>query len=200
MRNFSRIIFWCALLWSSTAFPHALPLPASSGPTIAQKISVPGIPNMGKVSNALFRGAQPRLASFEKLQELGVTTIVDLRSESHGRERERVRVESLGMHFITIPVGSFSTPTSAQLAEFFTLLRQAPLQKVFVHCQFGADRTGVFVAAYRIAFEHWSSDEALSEMLDFGFHRHWHPSMAAFVRSLPLGLRSDAMLKSALGN
>jgi tyrosine-protein phosphatase SIW14 len=166
---------------------------------MAQKVTLPGISNAGKVSDSLFRGAQPHLSSLDELKKLGITAIVDLRSESHHtRERERLKAESLGIRFISIPVDGFSTPTSAQLAEFFTLFREAPLQKVFVHCEFGQDRTGVFIAAYRIAFDHWSSDQALSEMLYFGFNRRWHRSMASFVRSLPDRLHSDAILKSAL--
>jgi tyrosine-protein phosphatase SIW14 len=168
---------------------------------VAQKITLPGISNAGKVSESLFRGAQPHLSNLQELKKLGITTIVDLRSESpHTREQERRRAESLGIHFISIPVGGFSTPTSAQLAEFFTLLHEAPLQKVFVHCEFGEDRTGVFIAAYRIAFDQWSSDQALSEMQYFGFNRQWHPSMVSFVRSLPGRLHSDPILKSAIEN
>jgi tyrosine-protein phosphatase SIW14 len=172
-----------------------------SSPSIAKRFSVPGVSNAGKVSDSLFRGAQPQIDSLEELQKLGVTTIVDLRRESpHLRDRERQKAEALGIHFISIPVDGFSPPTSQQLAEYFTVLRKAPLEKVFVHCRFGEDRTGVFIAAYRIAFEHWTADQAYSEMLYFGFNHHWHPSMAAYVRALPDRLHSDATLKSALGN
>jgi len=132
---------------------------------------------------------------------MGITTIVDLRSESHHtRDRERLQSESLGIHFVSLPVGGFSTPTSAQLAEFFSLLRETPPRKIFVHCEFGEDRTGIFIAAYRIAFDHWSPDQALAEMLAFGFRRFWHPSMVTFVRDLPERLQSDPLLKSTLAN
>ncbi len=185
----------------SVPFRQSAVASSSSSPTVAKRFSIPGISNAGKVSDSLFRGAQPHIENLNELQKLGVTTIVDLRLESsHLRKREREKAESLGMHFIAIPVSGFGTPTSEQLAEYFTLLRQAPLQTVFVHCQFGEDRTGVFIAAYRIAFEHWTTDQAYSEMLYFGFHRHWHSPMAAYIRALPNRLDSDPLLKSALGN
>jgi tyrosine-protein phosphatase SIW14 len=185
----------------SVPFWQSSLVPSSSSPVVAQKISVNGIPNAGKVSDSLFRGAQPDLSNLIELKKLGVTTIVDLRSESrHTRELEQHQAESVGIHFISIPVDGFSPPTSEQLAEFFTVLRQAPLQKVFVHCRYGEDRTGVFVAAYRIAFDRWTSDQALTEMLYFGFNRHWHPAMVSYVRSLPDRVHSDPTLKSALGN
>jgi tyrosine-protein phosphatase SIW14 len=202
MRNFCFTVLCFVLLSPSTAFPHAPASPASANAaSSAQKISVSGISNMGKVSDALFRGAQPHLSSLDELKKLGITTIIDLRSESpQSRDHERVRAEALGIHFISIPLGGFSTPTDAQLAEFFAVLRQTPAPKIFVHCQFGADRTGVFIAAYRIAFQHWSSDDALLEMRRFGFHRHWHPGMITYIRALPVLLQSDPALRAALLN
>jgi protein tyrosine/serine phosphatase len=202
MRFLSLLFVLSVSLFSpSVPFWQSSPIPFSFSPANAQKISLPGIPNAGKVSDSLLRGAQPHLAHLDELKKLGVTTIVDLRKESpHTRERERVQAEALGIHFISIPVGGFSTPSSAQLAEFFILLRGAPPQKIFVHCEFGEDRTGVFIAAYRIAFDRWSSDQALSEMHAFGFNRLWHPSMVSYVLTLPDRLRSDPTLKSALGN
>ncbi len=185
----------------SVPFWQSSLLPSSSSPVVAQKIYVHGVPNAGKVSDSLFRGAQPDPSNLNELKKLGVATIVDLRSESrHTRDLEQLHAESLGIHFISIPVDGFSPPTSEQLAEFFTVLRQAPVQKVFVHCRYGEDRTGVFVAAYRIAFDRWTSDQALTEMLYFGFNRHWHPAMVSYVRSLPDRVHTDPTLKSALGN
>lgn len=192
------------LLCSSVSFrqsPSLASLSSSSSRSFATKFSLPGVSNAGKVSDFLIRGAQPDLSGLSELKKLGITTIVDLRSESHHtRDQERTRADSLGIHFVSIPVGGFSTPTSAQLAEFFVLLQDAPPQKIYVHCEFGKDRTGVFIAAYRIAFDYWSADQAISEMRAFGFHSHWHPAMVNFVRALPSRLHTDPILKSALGN
>ncbi len=175
------------------------PALASPPPSFAGKIPLHGIHNAGKISDRLFRGAQPALSSLPQLQTLGITTIVDLRLESSWtREDERHRAESLGLRFVHIPVGGFSTPSSAQLAQFFSLFRETPPQKIFVHCEFGEDRTGVFIASYRIAFQHWSAEQALAEMRAFGFHSHWHPAMITFVRELPARLQSDPVLKAAL--
>jgi tyrosine-protein phosphatase SIW14 len=175
--------------------------PSSTAPatvSYAEKLSIRGVPNAGKVSEQLFRGAQPSLEALGELKKLGVTTIVSLRSESsRTRAAERTRAEALGMHFVSIPVGGFANPTSEQLAHFFSLLR-SPNEKVFVHCMLGDDRTGVFVAAYRLAFDHWTPDQALSEMNAFGFNHSWHHEMAVFVRDLPSRLQSDPVLKASL--
>jgi tyrosine-protein phosphatase SIW14 len=201
MRNFSLLlVLTFSSLSPSVPFWQSTALTPTSTTVAAKKISIPGVPNAGKISDSLFRGAQPDVSHLAELKKLGITTIVDLRRESsQTREREKNQAESLGIHFISIPVAGFSTPTSAQLAEFFTAVRGIPLQKIFVHCQFGEDRTGLFIASYRIAFDHWTPNQAMSEMLDFGFNRFWHPAMADFVQTLPDRLKSDPTLKTALG-
>jgi tyrosine-protein phosphatase SIW14 len=189
-------VFTCAV-----PFPQSAPTVPAPAPHFAQRVSLPGISNAGKVSDHLFRGAQPNIAHLSELKNAGITTIVDLRGEFRGkRDRERQQAESFGMQFVFIPVSGFSPPTSEQLAKFFSVLRQSPQPTVFVHCAFGDDRTGVFVAAYRIAFEHWTADQALAEMLAFGFKRFWHPAMVAYIRALPERLQSDPVLKSAIAN
>lgn len=185
---------------SSTSANSGRTNPAASN-SFAQKLTVSGLPNLGKVSDQLYRGAQPNISNLDELKKLGVTTVVDLRSESsHIREEERRRTESLGMHFVSIPVGGFSNPSAAQLAQFFALLRQSPSEKVFVHCRFGHDRTGVFVATYRIAFDHWSADQAITEMNAFGFNHRFHPSMSAYVRDFANRLQTDPVFKSLFYN
>jgi protein tyrosine phosphatase (PTP) superfamily phosphohydrolase (DUF442 family) len=163
------------------------------------KISLPGIHNAAKVSDQLYRGAQPSLSSLPELKKLGITTIVDLRAEFQSTtKQERQQAESLGLRFVRIPVGAFSNPSPAQLATFFSLFRETPPQKILVHCAFGDDRTGVFIASYRIAFQHWSADQALSEMMAFGYNRFWHPSMTTSIRRLPDRLHSDPVLRNSL--
>lgn len=203
MRISSSTVIFCFVLGSLLfPFPVRAQLSASASapaPAFAEKLSISGISNAGKVSASLFRGAQPHLSNLSELKSLGITTIVDLRREStQTSENERLQAHALGIHFVHIPIGGFSTPTSSQLAQFFSLLRENPPRTIFVHCEFGQDRTGVFIAAYRIAFEHWSSEQALSEMRAFGFNRPWHPEMVTFIRALPERLQSDPTLKSAL--
>jgi tyrosine-protein phosphatase SIW14 len=200
MRIFSFLFALCLFTTATLPLLAQSPAPAlSAAPHLATKFVVPGIPNAGKISDRLYRGAQPRVESLSALKQLGVTTILDLRAEDpSAAKQESERAEALGMHFVRIPIGGFSNPAATQLAEFFTLLRETPPQTIFVHCEFGKDRTGVMIAAYRIALENWTVEQALSEMNAFGFHRHWHPEMAEFVRKLPRMLQSDEQLKKAL--
>jgi len=57
---------------------------------------------------------------------------------------------------------------------------------VLVHCKHGADRTGVVVASYRIAFEGWTKEQAIEEFLkeQFGYHQGWLPNLLKLLESL----------------
>ena len=160
-----------------------------------EKLRIPGVPNTGKINEHLYRGAQPRELGLAELKKLGITTVVDLRSEDPEKLAwERKLVESLGMRFVHIPVSGWSPPANEQVAKFLSLFRDNSEQRIFVHCHFGDDRTGVFVAIYRMAIEKLPPDQALKEMYFFGFNGFWHPSMKAFIRDFPARLTSAPAL------
>jgi len=160
-----------------------------------ERLKLPGLPNGGKINEVLYRGAQPRLEGFEQLKKLGITTIVDLRGEDPAkREWERKEAEALGIRFVNIPVSGWSAPSNEQVAQFLSLFREGHKEKVFVHCRFGDDRTGVFVATYRMALEGWPAEQAVNEMYFFGFNGFWHPSMKAFIRDFPARLKTAPAL------
>src|SRR2546430_12693405 len=80
----------------------------------------------------------------------------------------RSHAESLGIRFVHIPVTGWSPPTNEQIIQFLSLLRSAPGHKIFVHCRLGEDRTGVFIATYRMAFEKWPAEQALKKCISSG--------------------------------
>jgi tyrosine-protein phosphatase SIW14 len=190
-------------LCRATLFPLLVFLPAlsaqapkNSSTTISplhygQKLKLSGLPNGGKINDSLFRGAQPRQEGFEQLKNLGVTTIVDLRGEDSEKIYwERQQAESHGMRFINIPVSGWAPPTNDQVARFLSIFNNEH-ERVFIHCRFGDDRTGVFIATYRMARENWPPDQAIKEMYFFGFNGFWHPAMKSYINDFP------AMLKTA---
>ena len=160
-----------------------------------EKLRLPGLPNGGRVNDVLYRGAQPHPVGMQELKKLGVTTIVDLRGENPGlRDSEREQAESLGIRFVSIPVSGWAPPSNDQVAQFLALFRNNRKEKVFVHCRFGDDRTGVFVATYRMAYEGWPATQAMNEMYFFGFNGFWHPSMKSFIRDFPARLKTAPAL------
>jgi protein tyrosine phosphatase (PTP) superfamily phosphohydrolase (DUF442 family) len=203
-RTFPQLIlcsFLSAHLFAQTQTPSQTQssAPAATQPAFGEKLQIAGIHNAGKINEFLYRGAQPREQGFPELKKMGITTIVDLRGEDAKKIRwERRTAESLGMRFVNIPVSGWAPPTDEQVVQFLSLFRSDSPQKIFVHCRFGDDRTGVFVATYRMALEKWTADQAIKEMYFFGFNGFWHPAMKSFVREFPERLKSEPALASPI--
>jgi protein tyrosine/serine phosphatase len=164
--------------------------PAVMSSAYGEKLKIRGVPNPGKINDGLYRGAQPDEQGLEELKKMGITTIVDLRAEDRGKsEWERQQAAKLSMRFVHIPIAGFAAPTNEEVAQFLSLFSD-PQQKIFVHCLLGEDRTGVFVATYRMSVQKWPVTQAMREMNSFGFNGFWHPAMKAFVRDFPARLTS----------
>jgi tyrosine-protein phosphatase SIW14 len=97
------------------------------------------------------------------------------------------------MKYMGIPWSANHEPSSAQIVEFLDLVRPNPNThtKIFVHCRRGADRTGVMIAAYRIAVEHRRVGEAVSEMRQFHYGWFFRPQLRRYIESLPDLLQND---------
>jgi tyrosine-protein phosphatase SIW14 len=180
---------------SSSALPSSPGAQSVVRSAYGEKLRLTGLPNGGRVNEFLYRGAQPHIEGLPELKKLGITTIVDLRGEDSGRrESEKEQAEALGIQFVSIPVSGWSPPSNEQVAQFLSLFHNNPKEKIFVHCRFGDDRTGVFVATYRMAYEGWPAQQAMNEMYFFGFNGFWHPSMKAFIRDFPSRLKTAPAL------
>jgi len=151
----------------------------------------PGLPNFGRVTDNLYRGGQPTAKGFDSLHDMGIGMIVNFRNDRDEIAVEKRQVESLGMKYVGIPWSANHRPSSAQIAEFLDLVRANPDTKIFVHCRRGADRTGVMIASYRIAVEHESTTEAISEMHRFHYDWLFQPQLKRYIESLPGLLQDD---------
>jgi len=194
--SFSRALFFFSLL---AAIPASAPSQNNPSTTISpiplgEKLKLSGVPNAGKINDSLFRGAQPSSEGIAELKKLGITTIVDLRGEDPDKIKwEQQQAESAGMRFVNIPVSGWSPPANDQVAQFLSLFKNHN-DKIFVHCKFGDDRTGVFVAAYRMAHDRWLPHQAIKEMYFFGFNGFWHPAMKSYIDDFPEKLKTAPAL------
>jgi len=152
--------------------------------------TVKGIPNFGVVNPSLYRGGVPSPAGIEELHQKGIEIVVDLRG--HNRSEETA-VTKLGMKYVAIP-SHCPFPGDKTYAKFLQVIEENPGKKVFVHCRLGDDRTGMAVAAYRMAEQGWSADEAMKEMQAFGFTGVYHaicPGMRDYEEKFPERLRKS---------
>ena len=137
-------------------------LPASA---VQPRDDIKGLSNFAKVSDMLYRGAQPDQDGFAELKKLGIKTIINLRSSHSDTEM----MKGLGLQYCFIPSDAGDIKEE-NVAEFLKVVTNPQNQPVFVHCAYGADRTGTMVAVYRICFQNWSRQDALNETNLFGRH------------------------------
>ena len=147
----------------------------------AQQSKLPGVPNFHKVSDKLYRGAQPTAQGMAELKKLGIKTIVNLRSMHSDRDK----IGDTGLSYEHIRMTASDSPDDEDVARFLRIAVDERSGSVFVHCKHGADRTGTMCAAYRIVVQGWSKQEALDEMTrgGFGFHRWWD-DLVEYVRQM----------------
>ena len=125
---------------------------------------------------------------------MGIDIVVNLRHETDEIIREQTRVQKQGMQYVSIPWRGSNNPSLEQIVQFLELLRANPDKKVFVHCQRGAERTGVMVASYRMSHDNWTGEQALNEMELFGFRGLRFGHLKKFVREFPSLLLSNPLL------
>jgi len=134
----------------------------------ATPIQQEGVPNLYKVSETLYRSAQPSAEGMKFLKTIGIETVVNLRSFHSDRDE----IRSAGLIYEHIGMKAWH-PEEEDVVRFLQIVTNPKHGPVLVHCQHGADRTGTMCALYRIAVQGWSKEEALKEMVQggFGFHR-----------------------------
>ena len=151
-------------------------------PDWAIKLEAPGLSNLHKVSDNLYRGAQPAEEGMQELKKLGVKTVINLRSDQSDAEM----LKNSGITYKAIPMEA-SDPKTSEVIAFLNIIADSNNAPVFVHCRYGADRTGTMCAIYRIFIQNWSKEAAIQEMTKggYGFHTIWL-NLADFIRKLDI--------------
>ena len=126
------------------------------------------IPNLHRVSEDLYRSGFPREGGLVELETLGVKSILELSYFDIDSNLPDAKTTSLHIvHYPLLPLGI----EQSMIFEMFDIYKD--LEKpVLVHCYHGSDRTGLFVAIYRILYQNWSKEEAKDELINGGFGYH----------------------------
>ena len=142
--------------------PAAETAPSAARPAAwAEPIEMTGVPNLHKVSDALYRSAQPTAEGMRNLKELGVKTIINLRS--FHSDRGEIGETGLGYEHIYMKAWH---PEEKEVVRFLQLVTDPDRTPVLVHCMHGADRTGVLSAVYRVAAVSYTHLRAHETVLD----------------------------------
>jgi tyrosine-protein phosphatase SIW14 len=131
-----------------------------------------GVPNVHTViPGVLVRGGQPNEGGFRRLRDTyGVAAVVNLNDQTV--HSERAMVEACGMTYVPLPSNAFK-PDADKVLTFLRAVEESKHKgAVYVHCKHGMDRTGLAVAAYRIAVQGWDADRALAELRRYQAFSH----------------------------
>lgn len=120
------------------------------------------------VEGQVYRSAQPngsQLATY--IRQHGIKTVINLRgaNRSHEYEEEVATANALGVEHIDFRMLASRILTPQQADEILAIMAAAP-KPILIHCQAGADRTGLVSAlySYRIAGK---SEKASEGQLSF---------------------------------
>jgi protein tyrosine/serine phosphatase len=120
---------------------------------------------------------------------MGIKTVINLRSFHHDD------IERASLAYVRVRMEAWD-PEMGEIIRVMRILSDESGAPYFVHCQHGADRTGMTMAVYRMAVQGWRRDEAIREMTDggYGFHPIW-TGIPAFLRKLNVERIKSALRK-----
>lgn len=137
----------------------------------AEPMMSTGVDNLHRVTPSLYRSAQITARDLPQLRALGIRKIVSFRS-FHSDEN---LLSGTGIALQRIRINTWNIRDEDMinaLRALHDVKRDGP---VLIHCQHGADRTGLVSALYRVVYQGWGKPTAENELLNggFGFHPVW---------------------------
>jgi protein tyrosine/serine phosphatase len=136
----------------------------------AVPLTRPSLVNFYQLTTNFYRGAQPSTKGMAELKAMGIKTVVNLRhfhsdtDELKGTDLKGARLHMNPWH-----------TEEEDVIRFLKIAADTNNLPIFVHCQRGADRTGLMCAMYRITLCNWTKDQAIRELKQggFGFNPAW---------------------------
>jgi len=160
----------------------------------ATKVEHPGLPNLHRVSDNLYRCAQPTAEGLRMAEKLGIKTVLSLRAfHSDSDEVKATKLKTERIYFNTWHA------EEEDVLRFLKIVTNTNAGPILVHCQHGADRTGTMIAIYRMAVQGWRKEDAIKEMTEggFGYHTVWK-NLIRYLNALDIdALRRRAGIKLA---
>jgi len=163
--------------------------PATAGATVAQAaarpanwaepITLEGVPNLHRISPMLYRSEQPNALGMKNLEQLGIRTVINLRwFNNDDDEAEGTSLRTERVKILTWDVDD------KHVIAVMRMIKDPANGPYLIHCQHGADRTGLMSAMYRVLEQGWTPEDALVELTGggYGYHSMWK-NILKYVRS-----------------
>jgi protein tyrosine/serine phosphatase len=119
------------------------------------------------VAGEVYRSSQPSANDIAEFQrQYGIKTIINLRGADNGRgwyDEEVAQAKELDINHIDFKMSAGRELTQSQAEELVALMRDVP-KPLLIHCQAGADRTGLASALYLAAVAKVGESESERQM------------------------------------
>ncbi|MDR1005558.1 MAG: tyrosine-protein phosphatase [Bacteroidales bacterium] len=145
----------------------------------AEKIDGCGLNNLYRIDSTFYRSEQPNKEEFQLLYNYGIREILNLRS-FHSDE-DLIEGLDMTLHEIPMRAGKIN---DQKVIDALKVIKDRK-GTMLVHCKHGSDRTGLMVALYRVIFQNWTKEDAITEMTGdkFGFHSIY-TNIVKYVRNI----------------
>ena len=134
------------------------------------------------VPGVLYRSAELSGAGFQQvIMRFHIHTVINLRGADPGQpwyEDELAAALASGAHHVDLRMSATHIPSPATLQEIKTILIYAT-PPILIHCEGGADRSGLVAALYELWVVHHSPAEAGSQLSFRYGHFPWLGSRTA---------------------
>lgn len=186
--KFRTLFLLVPLLCSVLSYADPAPNPVSGLVPEALLKASHDIPKFYAVdSGRVYRGAKPNSEDLKTLKAAGFRTIIDLQGGDfdifgsiagypepgelpQAIQQEKINTIKSQMNWVSERMSSFAVSPSEQLniAEALAIMHDPNMQPVFVHCQYGKDRTGLVAALYEVLFMSESFLKAHKNWVELG--------------------------------
>ena len=156
-QSFKRAILLCGLIFA---------IPASGTIGWAAYLRLSG--NIHQIGQSeVYRSAQLSTSQLESLiRARNIKTILNLRGAQQDQawyDAERALTDQLNVNYINLPLSANEEPDDAKLDRLISTMRDAE-KPLLIHCEAGADRSGLAAALYRRFIDGDTYEKAVTEL------------------------------------
>lgn len=143
---------------------------ASRPPEWAEPLALEGAPNLHKVTETLYRSAQPTAEGMKNLEKLGIRTVINLRA--FHSDADEIAGTKLLNEELSVKTWHIE---DEDVVRVLRIVKDPARGPYLIHCLHGADRTGTMVAMYRMVVQGWPREKVIDELQNggYGFHPIW---------------------------
>lgn len=148
----------------------------------AVRIEAVNFQNLHQINTDIYRCEQPTKSGMKELEKMGIKTVLNLRNKVNDKKVAK----GTSINLMRWPINTWKM-AYADVLQVLYIIDKAE-KPVAVHCLHGSDRTGVVIAAYRIAVDDWSKQAAIAEFKaeQFGYHEGWFPRLLVLLENIDI--------------